>query len=318
MFVDEIWDFKSLNMGRELEIAGEFIYDSAKKAMSMSGLNNNYEINIILYTGAVGIERLQKIYLCLVAQDPTDTSSMPKCLKQHNHTELQSEISRYTEKQVSKNAMGLLGVFADYYNNFRYANYSPGKHGNDLRKLFIGFLKKLNGKFNFKEPCAAVQFEDFKRFYINELGKLAVHYYSLIHDQAREINTYTYEIDSLSRASRVFWPTQRRTLYEQMVLEQDATKELLLYIYKKDRGTGVFKLLDEMEALDFDDGMVNEYLENLCYGNVNDSLIDYVDDLHEEIEDKTQRKERKELLSLIGNCSVWFDLDEEDDGEDIE
>ena len=318
MFVDEIWDFKSLNMGRELEIAGEFIYDSAKKAMSMSGLNNNYEINIILYTGAVGIERLQKIYLCLVAQDPTDTSSMPKCLKQHNHTELQREISRYTEKQVSKNAMGLLGVFADYYNNFRYANYSPGKHGNDLRKLFIGFLKKLNGKFNFKEPCAAVQFEDFKRFYINELGKLAVHYYSLIHDQAREINTYTYEIDSLSRASRVFWPTQRRTLYEQMVLEQDATKELLLYIYKKDRGTGVFKLLDEMEALDFDDGMVNEYLENLCSGNVNDSLIDYVDDLHEEIEDKTQRKERKELLSLIGNCSVWFDLDEEDDGEDIE
>lgn len=60
MFVDEIWDFKSLNMGRELEIAGEFIYDSAKKAMSINGLNDTYEINIILYTGAVGIERLQK------------------------------------------------------------------------------------------------------------------------------------------------------------------------------------------------------------------------------------------------------------------
>jgi hypothetical protein len=61
MLVDEIWDFKSLNMGRELEIAGEFIYDSAKEAMSIRGLNNTYEINIILYTGAVGIERLQKI-----------------------------------------------------------------------------------------------------------------------------------------------------------------------------------------------------------------------------------------------------------------
>ena len=43
MFVDEIWDFKSLNMGRELEIAGEFIYDSAKKTMSISGLNNTYD-----------------------------------------------------------------------------------------------------------------------------------------------------------------------------------------------------------------------------------------------------------------------------------
>lgn len=65
MFVDKIWDFKSINMGRELEIAGEFIYDSAKKTMYISGLNNTYEINLILYTGAVGIERLQKYIFVL-------------------------------------------------------------------------------------------------------------------------------------------------------------------------------------------------------------------------------------------------------------
>lgn len=212
--------------------------------------------------------------------------------------------------------MSLLGVFADYYNNFRYANYYPGQPEKNLRKLFIGFLKRLNGKFNFDEPCAAVQFEEFKRFYINELGKLAVHYYSLIHEKARELNTYTYEIDSFSRAARVFWSVQRRTLYEQMILEQNATKELLLYIYKKNRGTGVFRLLDEMEALDFDDGSVNEYLEDLCAGKVNDLLIDYVDDSHEDIEDIAKRKERKELLSLIGNSSVMFDLDEEDENEE--
>ena len=212
--------------------------------------------------------------------------------------------------------MSLLGVFADYYNNFRYANYYPGQPEKNLRKLFIGFLKRLNGKFNFDEPCAAVQFEEFKRFYINELGKLAVHYYSLIHEKARELNTYTYEIDSFSRGARVFWSVQRRTLYEQMILEQNATKELLLYIYKKNRGTGVFRLLDEMEALDFDDGSVNEYLEDLCAGKVNDLLIDYVDDSHEDIEDIAKRKERKELLSLIGNSSVMFDLDEEDENEE--
>ena len=318
MLVDEIWDFKSLNMGRELEIAGEFIYDSAKEAMSIRGLNNTYEINIILYTGAVGIERLQKIYLCLVAQDPTDVSSMPNCLKQHNHIDLQHEVNKFSKDNVTKNAMSLLGVFAEYYNNFRYANYYPGQPEKNLRKLFIGFFKRLNGKFNFDEPCAAVQFEEFKRFYINELGKLAVHYYSLIHEKARELNTYTYEIDSFSKAARVFWSVQRRTLYEQMILEQNATKELLLYIYKKNRGTGVFRLLDEMEALDFDDGSVNEYLEDLCAGKVNDLLIDYVDDSHEDIEDIAKRKERKELLSLIGNCSVFFDPDEDDEDENIE
>lgn len=40
MVVDEIWDFKSINMGRELEISGEFIYESAKKTMSIAGLNS--------------------------------------------------------------------------------------------------------------------------------------------------------------------------------------------------------------------------------------------------------------------------------------
>ena len=318
MLVDGIWDFKSLNMGRELEIAGEFIYDSAKEAMSIKGLNNTYEINIILYTGAVGIERLQKIYLCLVAQDPTDVSSMPKCLRQHNHIELQHEVNKFSDINVAKNAMSLLGVFSDYYNNFRYANYYPGQPDKNLRKLFIGFLKRLNGKFNFDEPYAAVQFDEFKRFYINELGKLAVHFYLLIREKASELNTYTYEIDSFSRAARVFWSAQRRTLYEQMVLEQNATKELLLYIYKRNRGTGVFRLLDEMEALDFDDALVNEYLEDLCAGKVNDLLIDYVDDSHEDIEDKAKRKERKELPSLIGNCSVYFDLDEDEEDENME
>lgn len=111
MLVDEIWDFKSINMGRELEISGEFIYESAKKTMSITGLNNQYEINIILYTGAVGIERLQKIYLCLVQQNPNDKYSVPKCLMGHNHLELEKEIEKYTIDKIPKNGKGLLGIF---------------------------------------------------------------------------------------------------------------------------------------------------------------------------------------------------------------
>lgn len=98
MLVDEIWDFKSINMGRELEISGEFIYESAKKTMSITGLNNQYEINIILYTGAVGIERLQKIYLCLVLQNPTDKESVPKCLIEHSHQATLGCMGRHEEQ----------------------------------------------------------------------------------------------------------------------------------------------------------------------------------------------------------------------------
>lgn len=139
MLVDEIWDFKSINMGRELEIAGEFIYDSARKMMSTTGLNNQYEISAILYTGSVGIEHLQKIFFCMTLQDPTDTESMPNCLKQHNHLELEKTIQKHSETHVTGNGNGLLGMFSEYYNNFRYANYVPGTHNSQLKKLFIGF-----------------------------------------------------------------------------------------------------------------------------------------------------------------------------------
>ena len=315
MLVDEIWDFKSINMGRELEISGEFIYESAKKTMSITGLNNQYEINIILYTGAVGIERLQKIYLCLVLQNPTDKESVPKCLIEHNHHELEKEIEKYTTEQLSKNGRSLLGVFSNYYNNYRYANYIPGKNSSELRKLFISFLKKQNGKFNFDGPCALIQFDAFKRFYINELGKLARYYFELIEHKARDINTYIYEIDSYSNAARVFLSTQRGSLYEQMVIEQNSIKELLLYMYKNKRESGVFRLLNDMEPLEMDDALVNDYLADLCEGKVNNWLIDYVDELYEEMEDIKKRKDRKELLALIGNRSVLFDFDDFEDDE---
>ena len=313
MLVDEIWDFKSINMGRELEISGEFIYESARKTMSITGLNNQYEINIILYTGAVGIERLQKIYLCLVQQNPNDKDSVPKCLMGHNHLELEKEIEKYTMDKIPKNGKGLLGIFAEYYNNYRYANYIPKINGGDLRLLFISFLKKQNGKFNFDEPCSLSQFEVFKRFYINELGKIAGYFYGLIEHKARDINTYTYEIDSSSNAARVFWSTRGRSLYEQMLIEQNAIKELLLYIYKNQRDSGVFRLLNHMESLEMDDTLINDYLADLFEGKVNDWLIDYVDDMYEEIGDIKKIKERKKLLSLFGDRSVYFDFEDLED-----
>ena len=160
-----------------------------------------------------------------------------------------------------------------------------------------------------------VQFEVFKRFYINELGKIASHFFELIEHKARDINTYTYEIDSYSNAVRVFLSTKRRSLYEQMVIEQNSIKELLLYMYKNKRESGVFRLLNDMESLEMDDALVNDYLADLCEGKVNDWLIDYVDELYEEMEDIKKRKKRKDLLSLIGDRSVLFDFEDDEDDE---
>ena len=75
-----------------------------------------------------------------------------------------------------------------------------------------------------------------------------------------------------------------------MILEQEAVKELLIHLYKDHGDSGVLKLFNEMHSLEFDDALINDYLADLCGGNVNDSLIDWIDDLHEEIEDNDKRK----------------------------
>lgn len=73
--------------------------------------------------------------------------------------------------------------------------------------------------------------------------------------------------------------------------------------------------IEEPESLEMDDALVNDYLADLCEGKVNNWLIDYVDELYEEMEDIKKRKERKELLALIGNRSVLFDFDDFEDDE---
>ena len=97
--------------------------------------------------------------------------------------------------------------------------------------------------------------------------------------------------------------------------KNEHVKELLLYMYKNKRESGVFRLLNDMESLEMDDALVNDYLADLCEGKVNNWLIDYVDELYEEMEDIKKRKERKELLALIGNRSVLFDFDDFEDDE---
>lgn len=110
-------------------------------------------------------------------------------------------------------------------------------------------------------------------------------------------------------------PDRGRSLYEQMLIEQNAIKELLLYIYKNQRDSGVFRLLNHMESLEMDDTLINDYLADLFEGKVNDWLIDYVDDMYEEIGDIQKIKERKKLLSLFGDRSVCFDFEDLEDGE---
>ena len=133
----------------------------------------------------------------------------------------------------------------------------------------------------------------------------------MIRDKACEIGVFTYELASFSNATRVFWGDD--SLYEEMLLEQQAVKELFLYFYKRNPQDGVFRLLNEKEPLEFDNAFVNDFLSELGDGKTNHQLMDWVSEMYSDIGDKKELKHRKELISLIGNPGVDYYWDEENE-----
>ena len=78
--MDDSWFYKNFNMVKELDIAGEFIYNGITELNGMDVIRDNASTFFTLYTISVGIERLQKIILVLWKFDkfhrPSDTLAL--------------------------------------------------------------------------------------------------------------------------------------------------------------------------------------------------------------------------------------------------
>ena len=305
--MDNIWNFKNFNLGRELETAGEFIYESAKKMIGIKSFYNKYEVNAILYSGAVGIERLQKILLCLYCMNSeSDFDNPPDCLLSHNHLDLQSEILKYLDCKLSKPSMSLLGVFQDYYNDYRYGNYRLGDD-KDVRELLVRFFKKVNKPLDVEGLYTEHQKDSFAKTYINHLGIMAKKFYEAIRNKACELNIYTYELDTDSNSIRVFYLEEGKTLYEQMFNERVSVKELMIYIRQHNGHDGVFRILDTIKPLEYDSALISDFLHDLCRGNVADFLCSYTDELYGEFATEKAKKARQAEVDLIDNNDLLLD-----------
>lgn len=307
--MDSIWYLKNFNMGNELEVAGEFLYESARRTMAFQYFFSEFEINSILYNGAVGIERLQKILYCLhVIQSEDDLKNPEKCLMGHNHLELHGKIQGLVDCKFTEKHICILGAFQDYYNNYRYGNYEIGTKKN-VSDLMIRIFKKCDNKVDFNSPMTSFEQEKFIKFYINALGEIARKYYKLIANKATELNMYMYELDSLSAAARVFWTSDGEKLYDELIIERLSVKEFLIYLKKCEPNTGVLEFINRIEPLEYDSTMINDFVSELVKGKVDDSLIGSTEALYEDMDLKSL-KERKTLVDLLGNRNMFFDGDD--------
>ena len=305
----EIDYFKNFNMGRELEISGEFIYESAIKMNCLSYIGNHFEVNTILYNGSVGIERLQKILLCMYMKSSQEVTSPLKCFTKHNHIELHTAINKRLKVPADKNILCLLEVFRRYYDDFRYAEYQLSYKEKELCELLINFIdKRIGVSLSLDYPNNENDYLKMKSFYINLLGKIALLYFRAIRNKAEELNLFTYEIDSFSNAMKIFYRQDDEKLYDVLQTENYALKELIIYLKKTKKQTNFLKYLRSFEPLDFDAVLIPEYLTDIVKYKSSTLLNDFVESIYSDFDSK-QLRERKELLDLMSSNQVmWEDF----------
>ena len=304
--------FKNFNMGYELQNAGEFIFESANKMFGLRALYDYFTINLILYNGAVGIERLQKILWCMYNISDLDELDKEENeqLTKHNHIELQRQIvDQNIMSKLEKCENSLIEVFANYYNKYRYSEYRLEPEKPKINSLLIDYLNIYSDEhYEEDKPITKLQKDKFKKLYINIIGELAKKYHVKIKDKAYELGLYTYEINSTSNAYIVY--NSIGTLYDEFVMNTRSIKELILYLIKSEDRGSLKKLSAEISPLDIDPSSIKYYLYDLISYR---QILELKDVVYESYNDfnKDELLTRKGIIDLIGNPDCLIEeLDE--------
>lgn len=120
---------------------------------------------------------------------------------------------------------------------------------------------------------------------------------------------YTYELDSLSNAARVFLSVEQKGLYDELLIERLSMKEFLLFLRKSKSDSGLFKFMEGIEPFNYDSALINDYICELTNNRVDDYLVGETEAMYEELS-PTELKKRMKIVDLIGNKNVFFDEDQ--------
>lgn len=299
---EQLW--KNFNLGIELDIAGNFIYNSLKTIDEMQNFYYEDEIFTFLYQISVGIERLEKIVIILTEHNEiVNQKIFEKELKHHNHEKLLERIRKYHSVKFDKKHNNFIKILSLFYKNMRYDRYILENIENynqekiELEK-FINKYSTIKIKNDF--PFDITQNNNEIKIFIGTvIKKIVLDFYNIIVIKAREENIYIDDIRIDSKAYKIFKKQEFDFLNESIFW-----KELLIFILNNKNTSGVLKFIKDIEPLQFDPIMLSEYLN--CF---KDDLtkLKYIEEMETYHEDIKNIKERKEILELIGMYGIDFD-----------
>jgi hypothetical protein len=304
--------WKNFSLGKELNVAGGFIFNGLKAFDSMENFGREDEIFEFFYNISVGIERLLKVVVILTEHSDTiDQEQFEKSLITHNHLELLKRISNKHNCGLSNLHNEFLEMLSNFYKTTRYDRYTLSSILNNDKEIvsLVTFLEKhLEIKIEYKGMFITPNEWRCKKFIGKVVGKISEVLYDLVKSESRAKNIYTYELPDESKASIIFL-AKKYDFFDYDIV----WKELIIYLINTNDRSRILDFIREIEPLNFEPELVNEYLNAVKSDLKRDYYLYEIEEYYQDIDNK---KERFEMLGLLSNPHVHFDYDEGDIEDD--
>ncbi len=244
---DERW--KNFELGVELDISGSFIYNGIKIFNDLDSLNNAAEIFEVLYNISVGLERLLKIAIILVEHtDETNFQKFEESLITHNTLGLLDRLSNSIDLNLPAHSKEFLALLSKFYKTYRYNRFSMNsiKNSSAEKYDFLKFIEKhLKTNLIFQDDSIFIKNTDQIKIFLGKvIKKITDKSFLVIRNKAMELNIFTHELRSDSKALRVF-----RGEKLDFIAERLCKKEMILYLMSNKINSPHLEMLKNYDPL---------------------------------------------------------------------
>ena len=297
--------WKNFRLGRELHVAGSFIFNGILHFHHIKHFSHEDEIFEFLYNVAVGLERLLKISIVLVEHDEAgNQTEFENSLVTHNHQELVGRLRKQRDLKLSSVQNAFIQLLSNFYKSYRYDRfrlesiYNAGREKEGLRNFLAIHLK-----VEIKEDSLMVGTENDQeiRSKMAELiSDMARKIYKIISNESTRLNIYIYELRYDSKASILF-----QNFKTDFSIEDRAVAEFLIFLINTSESNEQLKLIREIKPLDLDLAMVGEFIRSLNSYAERSALAEMIESAYEDLEGSENLEKRKATLDFL--ISEQFD-----------
>lgn len=297
--------YKNFNMGREIDIAGTFIYSGIKNFDALDSFSEECDIFQVLYSFAVGIERLQKVLLVLLENFPDDITeddiaNFEKCLITHSHQKLHERISAKVKMPFNTHQNAFLQLLTQFYESCRYDRFNISANYQKERDMFVVFLsERLNQEIRVDKAFFDTPNDiRIRKFMGRIVGTISRTYYTAIRDQAYKLRLATYEVRYDSPAYKLFMSELKDDSFQELLFnERIALAEFFIYLLNYKSEEEIRKYISTIDPLELDLNETGIYFNDICKGQVPSALVDAVIYRYEKMNNSSERLKIIDALS---------------------